>query len=158
LLHEVGLELDDLMPPYEAHVLKAFQDTVGYPPRLAGWCRLELRLEELYRQEFKQLGNSIAARLSKINKIHASPEVEGVESPEERTQSEAITITQEDSPPFEPGYSLDFRSVLWEPDQEFSFSGYQAACVKVLWEHAASGTPEVGQQTVLEKAGSASAR
>jgi hypothetical protein len=158
LLGEVRLELADLFPPYETPVLTVVQDAAGYPPRLAGWCRLELRLEELFRQRPTELSDSVASMSSTISEMRRSLEGEGCPSPEERVQSEAVTITQEDSPAFEPIYGLDFRSVLWEPDQLFLFSPLQAACVKVLWEHAASRTPEVGQQTVLENAGSVSSR
>ncbi len=49
-------------------------------------------------------------------------------------------------------HSPDFRSVVWFGD-EYSFTGNQAACVKVLWEAWKNGTPDVSDATLLEAAG-----
>jgi hypothetical protein len=43
----------------------------------------------------------------------------------------------------------DFRSVHWYGN-DYTFTPTQAACVKVLWEAWKNGTPEVGQETILE--------
>jgi len=47
----------------------------------------------------------------------------------------------------------DFRSVSWD-GHTYTFSPTQAACVKVLWTAYDNGTPEVGETTILEEAGS----
>jgi hypothetical protein len=46
-------------------------------------------------------------------------------------------------------HSADFRSVLWY-GTEYYFTPTQAACVKVLWREWESGTPEIGDGTILE--------
>jgi hypothetical protein len=51
----------------------------------------------------------------------------------------------------------DFKSVKWG-DATYTFTAMQAACVKVLWEHWERQTPRVGEQTILEAAGSAGSR
>jgi hypothetical protein len=53
--------------------------------------------------------------------------------------------------PEAPAHSEDFRSVTWD-GQDYAFTSTQAACVKVLWEAWDRRTPEVGGQTVLDKA------
>jgi hypothetical protein len=47
----------------------------------------------------------------------------------------------------------DFRSVNWY-GTEYVFTPTQAACVRVLWEAWERGTPAVGQDAILEAAGS----
>jgi len=54
-------------------------------------------------------------------------------------------------------HSSDFRSVRWEL-RRFSFTPTQAACVRVLWEAWEKGTPELGQETILDQAGSNGSR
>src|SRR5262249_51851747 len=65
-------------------------------------------------------------------------------------------------PPADPGAKLsgadvthsdDFRSARWY-GTEYVFSPTQAACVRVLWEAWERGSPVVGQETVLDGAGS----
>src|SRR5262245_50561310 len=51
-------------------------------------------------------------------------------------------------------FGPDHRSWRWG-DVEFSFTPTQAAAVAILWEARNNGTPEVGETTVLEHAGSA---
>ena len=53
--------------------------------------------------------------------------------------------------------SLDFRSVHWF-GADHTFTATQAACVKVLWEAWQNGTPDVGQETVIDKAGAETKR
>lgn len=50
-------------------------------------------------------------------------------------------------------HSLDFASVRWD-GVELSFSPMQAAIVKLLWEAAANGTPELHASTLLVEADS----
>jgi hypothetical protein len=52
-------------------------------------------------------------------------------------------------------HGVDFRCVRWF-GAEHTFTGTQAACVKILWEHWEQGTPAVGEQTILEAADSSS--
>lgn len=52
-----------------------------------------------------------------------------------------------------PAHSIDFRSVNWY-GQEFEFTTTQAACMRLLWSAWESGSPEIGQDTILETAGS----
>lgn len=54
-------------------------------------------------------------------------------------------------------HSPDFRSVNIN-GMEYTFTAGQAACVKILWEAYENHTPEVGQETLLEKSGSAGNR
>jgi hypothetical protein len=54
-------------------------------------------------------------------------------------------------------HSTDFRSVHWY-GIDYQFTPTQAACVKVLWEAWINGTPDVGQETILDKAGSQCSR
>ena len=54
-------------------------------------------------------------------------------------------------------HSQDYRSVHWF-GTDYSFTPYQAACIKILWEAWRNGTPDVGVETILEKAGSESSR
>jgi hypothetical protein len=46
-------------------------------------------------------------------------------------------------------HSRDFRSVHWFGADHF-FTPTQAACVKVLWEAWENGTPDLGQDSILE--------
>jgi hypothetical protein len=47
----------------------------------------------------------------------------------------------------------DYRDVWWD-GANHKFTATQAAVVKVLWEAYDHGTPEIGQETILEAAGS----
>ncbi|HEY7315215.1 MAG TPA: hypothetical protein VH643_38135 [Gemmataceae bacterium] len=57
----------------------------------------------------------------------------------------------------EARHSEDFRWVKWF-GTVFTFTPVQAACVRVLWEAWQHQTPEVGQETILMKAGAESKR
>jgi len=46
-------------------------------------------------------------------------------------------------------HSDDFRSVHWF-GTDYTFTPTQAACIKVLWRAWDNGTPDVGQQAILE--------
>ena len=54
-------------------------------------------------------------------------------------------------------HSIDFRSVCWY-GTNLSFTGQQAAVVKILWEAWRHETPDVGDATLLEESGSESKR
>jgi hypothetical protein len=54
-----------------------------------------------------------------------------------------------DKPLLPARHSKDFRSVRWYGD-DYHFSPTQAACVKVMWEEWEKGTPDLGQETILE--------
>lgn len=54
-------------------------------------------------------------------------------------------------------HSSDFRSVIWF-GTPFSFTANQAACIKVLWDAWENGTPDVGDQTIIEAADASSLR
>jgi hypothetical protein len=54
-------------------------------------------------------------------------------------------------------HSRDYRSVHWF-GSNYSFTATQAACIQTLWEAWAAGTPEIGQETILDQAGSESKR
>jgi hypothetical protein len=60
-------------------------------------------------------------------------------------------------PASDVSHSDDFRSVRWY-GTEYVFTPMQAACVGVLWEAWKRGSPVVGQESILEAAGSGSAR
>ena len=50
-------------------------------------------------------------------------------------------------------HSPDFRSVHWF-GVSYSFTALQGAMVRILWEAWEDGTPDVGQERLLEEAGS----
>jgi hypothetical protein len=52
-----------------------------------------------------------------------------------------------------PRHSSDFRSVRWF-GADYTFTPTQAAVVRQLWEAWEDGTPALGQETLLEGAGS----
>jgi len=54
-------------------------------------------------------------------------------------------------------HSPDFRSVNWFGKQ-YSFTGNQAAAVKLLWEAWQSGAPDVGGETLLQAADASTQR
>lgn len=54
-------------------------------------------------------------------------------------------------------HSPDFRSANWF-GQDYSFSGPQAAAVRLLWQAWEDGAPDVGQETLLEAAGTNGSR
>lgn len=54
-------------------------------------------------------------------------------------------------------HSSDFRSVHWF-GTDCTFTGTQAAVVRLLWEAWEDGTPEVSQATLLEAADSSTER
>ncbi len=54
-------------------------------------------------------------------------------------------------------HSTDFRSVHWF-GTDYAFTATQAAAIKLLWEAWEDGTPDVGQETLLEAAGSSGNR
>jgi hypothetical protein len=65
--------------------------------------------------------------------------------------SEADSLTTPAKRQRSTEHSDDFRSVKWY-SVPYSFTALQAACVRVLWENDERGTPEVGEQTILEAA------
>jgi hypothetical protein len=54
-------------------------------------------------------------------------------------------------------HSVDFRSVFWFGD-EYSFTGNQAAAVKILWENWKNGTPDVSGEYIATEISSDSKR
>lgn len=58
----------------------------------------------------------------------------------------------DDKPPPKFAHSEDYRSVRWDGNV-FPFTGNQAACVRVWWETHVKGVPDIGDETVLERAG-----
>ena len=54
-------------------------------------------------------------------------------------------------------HSPDFRTINWY-GTPYKLTATQAAVVRVLWEARDNGTPDVGQHTLLEEAGSESSR
>lgn len=54
-------------------------------------------------------------------------------------------------------HSPDYRSVHWH-GQDYIFTPTQAAVVRLLWESWEDGNGDVGQETLLEAAGSESKR
>ncbi len=54
-------------------------------------------------------------------------------------------------------HSDDFRSVRW-CERDFSFTPNQAACIKQLYHACTNGTPDVGDDTLLESADSQAKR
>lgn len=66
----------------------------------------------------------------------------------ERIRDETEAKEQEE----EPRHGPDFRSVKWPGSERFVFTPSQAAVVKILWEAFQSGTPEVSEDHLCEKA------
>jgi len=54
-------------------------------------------------------------------------------------------------------HSPDFRSVLWH-GVDYQFTKGQAACVAILWLAWETGTPDVGDETLLEEVDAESSR
>jgi len=52
-----------------------------------------------------------------------------------------------------PAHGIDFRCVRWPPIATFAFTPSQAAVVAQLWTAWLFGTPDVGDATLLERAG-----
>jgi hypothetical protein len=72
--------------------------------------------------------------------------------PGQETQPSSLTVqpTSDPCPPLPTArHSADFRDVHWY-GAVYYFTPTQAACVKVLWEEWERGTPELGQETILE--------
>ena len=65
------------------------------------------------------------------------------------TPHQPETAAESVKPTREVEHSTDFRSVWW-CGQDYTFTPNQAACVKLLWENWERGTPDVGEQTILE--------
>lgn len=59
--------------------------------------------------------------------------------------------------PVDRSHSPDFRSVVWF-GREFQFTATQAACVEILWGAWEKGSPDVGQERILEDVGSRALR
>lgn len=70
----------------------------------------------------------------------------------------ALGITSGPAESQVPGQSIsyshgpDFRSVIWN-GKPFSFTRRQAGAVQILWEAWKNGTPEVGQDYILQQIG-----
>jgi hypothetical protein len=65
-------------------------------------------------------------------------------------EKKASPADSEADKPLDPArHSKDFRSVHWY-GEDHTFSPTQAACVKVMWEEWENGTPDLGQDTILE--------
>jgi hypothetical protein len=54
----------------------------------------------------------------------------------------------------EPRHSPDFRSVRWTDGAAYGFTAGQASVTRLLWEAWEQGTPDIGQETLLEASGS----
>lgn len=50
----------------------------------------------------------------------------------------------------QPTHSADFRSVSWR-GTTYTFTAQQAACVKILWDHSQTQTPDVSDAHLLEE-------
>lgn len=59
------------------------------------------------------------------------------------------TSKKRSEPIIDAAHSDDFRSICWF-GTEYTFTGPQAACVKLLWEHWERGTPEVSKSELLD--------
>jgi hypothetical protein len=66
-------------------------------------------------------------------------------------------VREEEEAAGQPRHSPDFRSVFAR-GKSFSFSPAQASIVKQLWDALENDTPAVGQELLLEAAGSESKR
>jgi hypothetical protein len=64
---------------------------------------------------------------------------------------------QSDSRSSDARHSVDFRCVCLGC-KEYTFSPTQARCVEIMWKASENGTPEMGQQAILEAAESRSTR
>src|SRR5206468_2309135 len=73
-----------------------------------------------------------------------------------RGQPPALNQT-EPAPEQEARHCPDFRSVYWF-GKKYSFTQSQAVVVKMLWEAWENGTPDVGKDTLILRAGCESNR
>ncbi|MHC4167924.1 MAG: hypothetical protein ACYSWQ_13270 [Planctomycetota bacterium] len=81
----------------------------------------------------------------------------GIEAEYARSQCREIKHLKGSDETAQTSHSADFRSVNWCGIRH-SFTPTQAAIVKQLWDAWENGTPDVGQDTLLETAGSESKR
>lgn len=65
----------------------------------------------------------------------------------------AVPPAEPATPALDARHSVDFRSVRWF-GIDYTFTPTQAAVVKSLWENWENETPDVGQDAILEGAGS----
>jgi hypothetical protein len=91
----------------------------------------------------------------KPNGILGSPESNHSGSLERWTKAQ--NQNKKDQSAQQTRHSPDFRSVHWF-GSNYTFTGTQAACVKILWQEWEKGTPEIGQETILEEAGTSGNR
>ena len=77
--------------------------------------------------------------------------------PAVETPSTIVILDDVAPDPARISYGVDYRNVNWY-GKVYGFSALQAACVKVMIEHAKHGLPDVGEQTILETADSSQKR
>lgn len=75
----------------------------------------------------------------------------------EREENDRVSSPKGLEPSVGAVHSSDFHSVNWF-GTKYCFTSTQAACVKVLWENWEQETPNVGEATILDRAGSSGSR
>ena len=176
--HEIGIRLGRKVLQTAADALgMTFLDGVNpeigrYSAKIAGWReglerieidnsgnavptgeRVWIKLTETdFRQRLQAIPDFSEDELTKrIEKESALTAGGGRRDPTTVRPAEPIE-TPAPSPPPDALHSDDYRSVKWF-GQDYCFTGNQAACVKVLWEHWERGTPDVAGPTLLDISG-----
>jgi len=173
LIGEVGLQLRDFFPGYRLlgrfiSVVPTRADGViicvpnmEYPSHLDGWYNIEEQFEKLLECQYDDSGQTTPVGTQAPPKaMGLAASLDSVKESESAFELPAqSTVHIPPGTPFQPRFGTGYRCVWWESDQDpFTFTPTQAACVAVLWKNAANGTPAVGQDAILENAGSSSER
>jgi hypothetical protein len=109
------------------------------------------------RRLFDTLQNWTAANYPGFRLSHVVLHIDGLPVPISLPLPLGATQQQRQPLGDSPRHSPDFRSVHWK-GQDYIFSPAQAAVIACLWEAWEDGMPDLGQETILEKAGSESNR
>jgi hypothetical protein len=144
-----GKPLDDDLP------VKPEECMVFHPERYQELCRREEAARQKFENEYLVLCG-IASNLSLPR-----PPKPGDNDWENSLQLWSVEAFGRSDPVDNPApkkntdasHSPDFRSVHWY-GFDYLFTPTQAACVKVLWEAWERGTPVMGNESIIEEAGS----
>jgi hypothetical protein len=99
-------------------------------------------------------------RAKLLKQASAEPAGHPPEPDTQATEERDEAKGESEAPTGHPGavsHSEDFRTVRWY-GTDYTFTPTQAACVRVLYEAYSCGRPDVGQETILNRAGSEGAR
>jgi hypothetical protein len=126
---------------------------LGPTPARDAWLQLYWNTAaSLIAPEVSECDEGGVEMICKQMSVWLNREATDIESETGKAQPAGSDRTVEDT-----RHSVDFRSVYW-CGTEYTFTGIQAAVVKILWEAWKNKTPEVGDSCLLETAQSNSER